>query len=54
MIVRQTKFWLVGKEFRQAFHNRFLILFGICKDQKPFQSALFEATYFVASFALRN
>ena len=48
----------MGKEFRHALHNRFLILFGICKDQTPFHSALSESTCIVtslgASSALRN
>ena len=35
LMVRRSKFSLVGNEFRQALHIRFLILFGTYKDQIP-------------------
>ena len=40
IMVRRSKFSLVGNEFLQAPHIRFLILFGTCKDQIPRQSDL--------------
>ena len=57
-MVRCTRFSLVGRELRHAFHTRFFILFGTCIDHKVLHrclsSLLCSSSSSVCSSALRN
>ena len=58
MMVRRTRFSLVGRELRHAFHTRFFILFRTCIDHKVLHrclsSILCASSSSVYSSALRN
>ena len=39
-MVQHTKFSFMGREFWQALHMKFFILFGTCNDQIPRHNSL--------------